>query len=251
MEIISRWEAKDKGLKFYFTGQPCKRGHTSERYVSGGACVECSRNYPEYNKNIKKYQKEWYQINKEHRKRKNKEWYENNKERHAKTVRKAHSERPEHYREYRKRYKKENRDKVNAYNRKYSYQRYHSNAEYKVSKIIRSYLQRVLNITKEGKEDSSYDVLGYTPAEFMDNMNDKLLEGMTWENHGEVWHIDHIIPVSRLVAEGVQDPKVINSLDNLLPMYSEHNKNKHAKTLDEFLGERPDLEYLYGRFIKT
>ncbi len=42
LKIISRKEAKEQGLKRYFTGKPCKHGHISERYI-GGSCVECMR----------------------------------------------------------------------------------------------------------------------------------------------------------------------------------------------------------------
>lgn len=41
MQIITRQEAKEKGLSRYFTGKPCKYGHMSEKTVSGGNCVEC------------------------------------------------------------------------------------------------------------------------------------------------------------------------------------------------------------------
>jgi hypothetical protein len=41
MEPITRAEAKAKGLKQYFTGKPCKRGHTAKRYTSIGACITC------------------------------------------------------------------------------------------------------------------------------------------------------------------------------------------------------------------
>lgn len=44
MDIISRKEAKAFGLKRYFTGKPCKHGHTEERRVHDGACCECQRN---------------------------------------------------------------------------------------------------------------------------------------------------------------------------------------------------------------
>lgn len=40
-EIISRKEAKARGLKRYFTGKQCHRGHLAERYVSVAACCEC------------------------------------------------------------------------------------------------------------------------------------------------------------------------------------------------------------------
>ena len=41
MKPISRKEAKAKGLKYYFTGQPCARGHIANRYVSTAQCIEC------------------------------------------------------------------------------------------------------------------------------------------------------------------------------------------------------------------
>lgn len=41
MQIITRKEAKEKGLSRYFTGEACKHGHISERTVCNGGCVEC------------------------------------------------------------------------------------------------------------------------------------------------------------------------------------------------------------------
>lgn len=43
MELITRKQAKAKGLKRYFTGVPCKHGHISDRHVSTAACRECAR----------------------------------------------------------------------------------------------------------------------------------------------------------------------------------------------------------------
>lgn len=40
-EIISRKEARELGLKRYFTGKPCCRAHISERMLQG-ACVQCN-----------------------------------------------------------------------------------------------------------------------------------------------------------------------------------------------------------------
>ena len=41
MEQITYQQAKDQGLKRYFTGKPCKHGHLSERLVSNRRCCEC------------------------------------------------------------------------------------------------------------------------------------------------------------------------------------------------------------------
>ncbi|SAL03207.1 hypothetical protein AWB77_06736 [Caballeronia fortuita] len=41
-EIISRADSIARGLKRYFTGKPCKRGHVSERNVAALTCIQCS-----------------------------------------------------------------------------------------------------------------------------------------------------------------------------------------------------------------
>jgi hypothetical protein len=43
MEIVSRAEAKAKGLKRYFTGATCKHGHTAPQFVANSRCVVCAR----------------------------------------------------------------------------------------------------------------------------------------------------------------------------------------------------------------
>ncbi len=42
-EIISRKDALAAGLKRYFTGKPCKRGHVVEYYVLSRDCIECAK----------------------------------------------------------------------------------------------------------------------------------------------------------------------------------------------------------------
>lgn len=69
----TKFEAKRRGLKYYFTGEPCKNGHVSKRYISGN-CVECkSMQMKEYNKKYVKanrdkvaaYHKKYYEDNKD------------------------------------------------------------------------------------------------------------------------------------------------------------------------------------------
>lgn len=43
MELVSRQEALAQGLKRYFTGKPCKRGHIAERTLPENGCAECAR----------------------------------------------------------------------------------------------------------------------------------------------------------------------------------------------------------------
>ena len=41
--VMSRIEARLKGEKRYFTGNPCKNGHISERNALSGGCLACER----------------------------------------------------------------------------------------------------------------------------------------------------------------------------------------------------------------
>jgi hypothetical protein len=84
MDIISRKEAKARGLKQYFTGKPCKRGHISKRLLSTGVCLECSKiscsNFYVENKEYNRIRRNnWRKNNKEHSNKKNIEWKKNNK----------------------------------------------------------------------------------------------------------------------------------------------------------------------------
>lgn len=41
MNVITRSEARDQGLKYYFTGKQCKHGHVDYRHVHNGYCTGC------------------------------------------------------------------------------------------------------------------------------------------------------------------------------------------------------------------
>lgn len=42
--LITRAQAIEQKLSKYFTGQPCKNGHISERFTSSSICIVCHRN---------------------------------------------------------------------------------------------------------------------------------------------------------------------------------------------------------------
>jgi hypothetical protein len=46
MVVIMQFEARAQGLKRYYTGKPCRRGHIAERYASCGMCTKCGFEAP-------------------------------------------------------------------------------------------------------------------------------------------------------------------------------------------------------------
>jgi len=43
MDLITRSQALQQGLKYYFTGKPCPQGHVVKRKVHNGTCYECAQ----------------------------------------------------------------------------------------------------------------------------------------------------------------------------------------------------------------
>lgn len=68
--MISRQDALEQGLARYFTGKPCKYGHTVERYTNNKTCCECAN--AAANKVKAKNPDKYYETNKA--------WRQNNPE---------------------------------------------------------------------------------------------------------------------------------------------------------------------------
>jgi hypothetical protein len=68
--------------------------------------------------------------------------------------------------------------------------------------------------------------LGYSAQDLKDHLEKQFKEGMCWENYGE-WHIDHIRPISSFDKN--DDPKIINALSNLQPLWALENYIKSNK----------------------
>ena len=71
LQLIKRRFAKRLGMKHYFTGKPCRKGHISERYVVNTDCVMCrklkhKREYPNEKDRIIERQLKWYYKNKDY-----------------------------------------------------------------------------------------------------------------------------------------------------------------------------------------
>lgn len=109
-------------------------------------------------------------------------------------------------------------------------ERYSECPEYKSSVACRNMLKRVLRKGKVNKIGGSYEMLGYDREELMSHLESLFTEGMSWSNYGE-WHIDHIVPVSWWLKNGVKDPSMINALINLQPLWKRDNMVKRDKLI--------------------
>lgn len=115
---------------------------------------------------------------------------------------------------------------------------YNKERDKKLIFFMRNCLRRVLK-PFEYLYTVSNDVwlcLGYTTEDLTLHIESLFDDGMSWDNYG-LWVIDHILPISRLLAMGERDPKVINSLSNLIPCWCSDNMKKGSKWIDDMKEE--------------
>ena len=75
------------------------------------------------------------------------------------------------------------------------------------------------------------EIVGWGFEDFKKRIGKLFKPGMTWENHGSVWHIDHIIPISafNIISIGCIDFRRCWNLKNLQPLFVKENISKLNK----------------------
>ena len=71
------------------------------------------------------------------------------------------------------------------------------------------------------KTKATWKMLGYSPVQLRDHLQRLFHPGMTWDNYGKVWSIDHVLPVAlhNIKAYGDKAMLACWSLDNLAPRF--------------------------------
>ena len=129
--------------------------------------------------------------------------------------------------EYAKR-RRENgyKDKTNARLR----ERYATDINYRTMKILRARLRRAL---KNNKKDHTMDLLGCTVEQAVQHIEKQFTSGMTWDNQGKEWEIDHIIPFVAFDVSNRDEQFIVSWYQNLQPLWGPANRSKGGKYTEE------------------
>lgn len=106
-------------------------------------------------------------------------------------------------------------------NREYYNNTLVKNPEFKMAMFMRACIRRLF-ITKN---ETSALMLGYSKSDLVLHLSELFTDGMNFGNYGD-WHIDHIKSIKSFIDEGVSDPKIINALSNLQPLWAFDNLSK-------------------------
>ena len=66
------------------------------------------------------------------------------------------------------------------------------------------------------------DFFDYSTSDLIKHIESLMLIGMTWQNYGRVWHIDHVKPIKSFMMDGWDAAKLTEcfALDNLMPRFA-------------------------------
>jgi hypothetical protein len=180
-----------------------KLGSPGRRFIGGReVAMKKYESKPETKERKKKNYYEWYEQNKDHRKK------------------------------YMDEYREKNINKIRKTKRDYEKTRKNNDPLYKLISYFRTAIYQVLKESNVEKNKHYFDVLKYTPEQLMFHLENQFTDNMTWDNYGE-WHVDHIKPISSFNITEMGDEEFMEcwSLNNLQPMWGEENIRKSNKII--------------------
>jgi hypothetical protein len=99
-----------------------------------------------------------------------------------------------------------------------------------VDKLKRYVRSRIYCCLKGNKDKHTNEYLGCTTDEYikwlLNNTNN-----FTLDNYGQVWHIDHVIPLSKFNVETEQESLIAFNWRNTMPLLAKENLSKNNKIL--------------------
>ena len=120
------------------------------------------------------------------------------------------------------RYRAKGRAKFRAYRRAHR-----KLPHVKLATALYKRLHQVLGLS--GGSGRMLRLLGCTVEQLMVHLEILFEPGMTWENRGSVWHVDHALPLSSFdLADPTQAARACH-FTNLQPLFARDNLSKGAK----------------------
>lgn len=175
----------------------------------------------------KKYQNDYQKNNYVRLKENSKNNYYKNKEPYLKRSREQKVRLGDSYKEYQKEYSRKNRKELSA---KYL-NKLKTDPKEKLKHTFRCRFRKL--IKGHHKHNSVLNYLGCDIIFLKKWLENNFRDGMTWENHGVVWHVDHIIPCSFFDFGCEEDLKKCWHYTNLQPLLVVENLTKGDKIQNE------------------
>lgn len=98
--------------------------------------------------------------------------------------------------------------------------------DFKIMQVLRTRLAAALRGKGIAKAGRTVWMLGCTVPELREHLQRQFKPDMTWENHGQLWEIDHIRPVCTFNLRERWQQRECFHHSNLQPLYKTENRQK-------------------------
>ena len=135
-----------------------------------------------------------------------------------------------------KMWKSNNKEKVNERMRQYMPKYYENNPSARIADVLRSRLVNAINAQQAGKKVSAVKDLGCSIGFFMQYIEVRFKDGMTWANRGlHGWHFDHIKPCASFDLTKKSEQKKCFHYTNYQPLWALDNLIKSDKQNEQLV----------------
>lgn len=123
-------------------------------------------------------------------------------------------------------WQKNNRAAANKIRAEYVNRREKRDVTYRLLRRLRT---RLWFAVRGKKSETTAGLLGCTLPELRTHLEKQFVPGMTWENYGPVWHVDHRKPCAKFdLTDPVQQRECFH-FSNLQPLFAGDNLRKGDK----------------------
>lgn len=102
---------------------------------------------------------------------------------------------------------------------------------FKLQDSMRSRIRRVIKDDYGHKNKKTLELLGCSFDYFKQWLESQFEKNMTWNNYGNYWHIDHILPCAEFDLRNSEEQEICFHYTNLRPLEAKENLSKSKKII--------------------
>lgn len=221
----------EKPLSDYFANKRNKSGREHR-------CKQCTKLKNQANKEkVAESQRKWRAKNpdyakdyqqSEKRKEYQKQYYKQHSNAYKDRKKQWRKDHPEQEAQARKAYIEKNKKEINKYHSLWKAKKRETDIYYKLKENTSRRIRYELNTLLKGKKTKRTTAyIGCTIDALKTHLEKQFTDGITWENYGSIWHIDHIIPCATWNLADEFENNCCWNYRNLQPMLASVNQSKH------------------------
>ena len=171
--------------------------------------------------------KEYRLNNQEKIKLSNKKYNLNNKEKINKNKKEYYLKNMDKIKKYYKKYVSLNKNKINKYKNEWKLKNWRENEEFRLKENLRHRIYLALKGAVKSKK--TIDLLGTSVDNLWNHLEKTFKPGMTKDNYGKIWHVDHKIPCAAFDLTKPKEQVKCFHFTNLQALFVKENLSKGAK----------------------